>query len=194
MYAISVSQNIKVNQVSSRTHPVRADSNLIDFIIGENKMKRIKLTKNKFAIVDDEDYEKLNQFKWHASCKDKKRKIYYAARRDLNGKLIYMHREILNPSANLWTDHKNNNKLDNRKENIRACSCSQNHGNIRKREGCTSKYKGVSCVNRKEKRKKRWVTYICGKYIGRFHSEIEAAKAYDKRAKEVYGEFAYTNF
>ena len=104
-----------------------------------------------------------------------------------------MHRQILNVPEGLEIDHKNHNMLDNRKYNIRTCSKAENQHN-RKTQKHSSKYKGVSW----HKERRKWRTRICnnGKEfsLGLFDSEIEAAKAYDQKAKELFGEFAYLNF
>ena len=101
-------------------------------------MKKIKLTQNKYAIVDD-DYEWLNQFKWHFSKG-------YAARSvggRKNKKYVWMHRLINNTPKDLFTDHINRNKLDNRKCNLRSVNKSQNGLNREKPKNNTSGYKGV---------------------------------------------------
>ncbi len=154
--------------------------------------KLIPLTQGKFTIVDAEDYEWLSKYKWHV---DKGDSTDYAAR-SIAGKNFRMHREILNAPEGLLVDHRNHNGLDNRRENLRLCTASENNMNRRpsKRANKSSRFKGVSW----DKRRRRYQAYIQqnGKTvrIGRFKSEIAAAKAYDKKAKELFGEFAYLNF
>jgi hypothetical protein len=144
-------------------------------------MKKIELTQGKFTLVDNKDFELLKQY----SC------FYnqgYAWVR-INGKQILMHRFIMgNPSFDI--DHLNGDKLDNRRKNLRVCNASQNAANAKKRKGCSSKYKGVSW----DKVKKNWMVYANGIYIGRFSNELQAAKTYDLKAKELFGEFAKVNF
>ena len=159
-------------------------------ITGDSKMKHIILTRNKFAIVDDDKFEWLNQWKW---CALKGVHTYYAV--CYQGKnFVYMHRLILNAQKGQDTDHRNHNGLDNRIENIRLCTQSQNLANSRKRKNCSSKYKGVHYF----KRARKWTAQIRFKqkqiHLGYFNSEIEAAKAYDKKAIKVFGEFARINF
>ncbi len=155
-------------------------------------MKKIPLTQGKFAIVDDEDYDWLMQWKW---CAQKAGRTFYAVRSfRVAGKKIkvQMHRSILNVRKGLETDHINHNGLDNRKQNLRTCTRSQNGCNLSPRKGYTSRYKGVSW------NKGRWQASI--KYKGktinfsRHDSEIDAAKAYDVKAKEIQREFACLNF
>jgi len=91
-------------------------------------------------------------------------------------------------------DHKNGNGLDNQKNNLRNCTNQQNHMNRRPKKNCTSKFKGV-CRFKKDL---KWTAVIKFNrkqiYIGIFGNEEDAAKAYDKKAKELFGEFAYLNF
>jgi hypothetical protein len=87
-----------------------------------------------------------------------------------------------------YVDHKNGNRLDNRIENLRECSLSQNQQNRTKSMNCSSIYKGVSNKSNK------WQARIKQFYIGLFNTELEAAIAYDEVAKRLFGDFAKTNF
>jgi len=158
--------------------------------------RRIPLTQGKYAIVDPEDFERLNKHKWHAV---KNGNTFYAIRCFGPAKkttYIRMHREIINPPDHLVVDHINHNGLDNRKANIRPATRAQNNYNrlIVKRKGLSSKYKGVAW--KKEKKKWRAQMHFNGKliFLGYFKEEIKAAKAYDKAAKKHYGQFACLNF
>lgn len=149
-----------------------------------------------YAYVDDEDYEYLNQFSWHLGLNG------YAYRNlNINNtqEKFYMHHEIAN-RMNLqleWgeeIDHKDRNRLNCRRENLRAASFNQSKMNTTKRRNTSSQYKGV-CWN---KRVNKWLARINKDgeqyYIGLFNSEIEAAKAYDHYAKLMFDEFAVLNF
>ena len=160
--------------------------------------RKIPLSQGKFAIVDAEDYDRLNQFKW---CAVKYGENYYANRN--GGKLgkfrrtfiVKMHREVLNDPPGMIVDHINHNGLDNRKTNLRIVTREQNLWNSRKNISCrTSKYKGVTFF----KRDNRWRAYITYKkkhiFIGSFLEEAAAARAYDEKAKELFGQYAFLNF
>jgi len=162
--------------------------------------KLLPLSQNKFAIVDPDDYDRLSKYKW---CVSKTRHTNYAMRRTkgkrikgsrVGRKVIMMHRCIMNAPPHLVVDHINHNGLDNRKLNLRLCTRAQNNRN--RRPFCLngSGYKNVSW----DKYRKRFLASIrCkGKYynLGRFKSEIKAARAYDKKARELFGDFACLNF
>ena len=151
---------------------------------------RIDISTNKYpdtyTLVDDDDFEYLNQWKW---CVLKAPKTFYVVRSD---PLIYMHREVVHAPKGKVTDHINHDGLDNRKENLRICSIQQNNMNTSSRKG-TSKYKGVSW----DKATKKWRSF-CNLnkkqyYLGSFETEEKAAMAYNKKAKETYGDFANLN-
>jgi len=93
-------------------------------------------------------------------------------------------------------DHINGNGLDNRRENLRLCTRSENRRNSQKQSGCSSGFKGV--LKHKDGRKTPWVATICLKGNKKrsrvFKTEIEAAQWYDEMAKEHHGEFAKLNF
>jgi len=162
--------------------------------------KLIPLSQNKFAIVDAEDYDRLKLYKW---CVSKTRHTNYAIRRTkgkmVNGKrakrkAILMHRFITNAPRHLVVDHINHNGLDNRKANLRLCTRAENSRNRRSLVNKSSRYKGVSY----DKERKLFIACIRCKgkkyFLGRFKSEIKAAKAYDKKARELFGVYAFLNF
>lgn len=149
-------------------------------------MKLIKLTRGKFAQVDDADFEWLNQFKWYYHTG-------YARGCVGKNKIIYMHRFILNAPDGMRSDHKDLDKLNNQRYNIRLCTVQQNNMNTEKRSGFTSKYKGVSWAKRRDK----WQAQIKFNYkvacLGFFKCEICAAEAYNREAIKLFGEFARVN-
>ena len=155
-------------------------------------MKKISLTMGKTAIVDDCDFEELNKYKWHAF---KCRNTFYAQRGiRKNGKRtsICMHRQLLQIPDNFQIDHINGNGLDNRKENLRICTCSQNRMNSKKYKTNTTGYRGVSPGGKKFEARIQLNEKTF--YLGRFSCRLMAACIYDAKAKELFGEFARLNF
>jgi hypothetical protein len=154
--------------------------------------KNIKLSKGLNTIVDDDDYEMLSQFSWYAHDGGKNT---YAATRIL-GDIIYMHQMILSSDKTdeyPFVDHINNNTLDNRKENLRPSNSRENSSNRSKTERETSsKFKGVTRINNN-----KWKAHIGINdkdfHIGYFKTENDAAKAYNREAKEIFGDKAKLN-
>lgn len=155
-------------------------------------MKEIPLTQNKTALVDDANYEWLNQFKWYAH---KDHGSYYA-RCSINSSCLLMHREIMGLSLKdgKQLDHIDNNGLNNQRSNLRICTTRQNQFNRKPVKGATSQFKGVTW----HLRDKKWYVQIGynGKnnYLGVSDNEVQAAKMYDRAAIKYFGEFAYLNF
>jgi AP2 domain/HNH endonuclease len=165
-------------------------------------MREIPLTKGYVAIVDDEDYVGLMQFKWHAQV-DQRGRLVYAHRwdRKADGRRenVSMHRQILGLGPREMADHVNGNGLDNRRENLRACTNQQNQRNREKVRTSingrpSSPYKGV----RWNPNRNRWVGEIKvdgrSVFLGHHRSEEDAARAYDAAALQHFGDFARLNF
>lgn len=159
-------------------------------------MKEIVLTKGMVAIVDDEDFHRVNELSWSAHKENDD--YFYAVssvKIDKKYKQIRMHRFILGiTDPKIKVDHKNGNTLDNRKENIRPSSNAENSRHIQKLFSTnTSGYRGVNLASDSHKRSKPWVARIKvnnkPKHLGYFHTAEEAAKAFDKAAKIYFGDF-----
>jgi hypothetical protein len=152
-------------------------------------VKRIHLSDNLFVVLDAADYERLSQYRWYAAKRG--RQVYAICRK--NGKEQYMHRMIARPRKGYIVDHIDHNGLNNRRCNLRVCTPRQHQAN-RGPSGGSSRFVGVFFNTREGK----WQAHIMahGKhyYLGLFDDEIEAAKARDRKAYELHGEFAYLNF
>jgi hypothetical protein len=154
----------------------------------DKSIRFIPLTKGMVATVDAHDYARINRHRWYACKRGEK----YYARRQEKRRYIYMHREICRAPAGMVVDHIDGNGLNNRNSNLRLCTVRQNMWN-RRPTGGRSVYKGVC----RRVGRKKWAAQISRRgrryHLGYFDSEIEAAKAYDKKARELFGEFAYLN-
>lgn len=160
-------------------------------------MKEIELSQGYKALVDDIDFEHLNQFKWNVRIVSSTK---YAKRSDRYSipKTIQMHRIIMNCPKDMMVDHINGNGLDNRRENLRICTRSNNLMNSNKPKGKnTSKYKGVSKLNYSNKKWKCWRAEIRinrkAIFLGTFKTQKEAALAYNEAAIKYFGKFAKLN-
>jgi hypothetical protein len=158
-------------------------------------MKEIPLTQGMVALVDDEDFERLSQYKWYAW---KSGNAFYATRnitlrKGVQGQMK-MHREILNlTDRKIYCDHINHNGLDNQKHNLRACTSSENQMNTISKTG-VSQYKGVCWYKQGETWAAQIMIHRKRIHLGCYDSEEDAAKAYDEAAKLYFGEFACLNF
>lgn len=164
-------------------------------------MKKIKLTHGKYAIVDNDDFEVLNNFKWHYADSNENGKGYAARTVNYNKKdrekikKILMHRQIMGAAKGESLDHINRNCLDNRRSNLRFCTASQNSQNrIAPKKKSTLPPKGVDMVYANEGRNIYFRARImtCGKRLelGLFEDSNSAKKAYIEAAKKYHGEFA----
>lgn len=159
-------------------------------------MAEIELTKGKVAFVDEEDLDRLNAHNWCFGSG-------YAVRKGLRseglrGKTVYMHRQILGlDDPETFCDHINHNRLDNRKENLRVCSCSENGANRLTGRNSGSGFKGVTFIKNYSNRNKPWRAFLMvrgrGLTIGYFATKEQAAVAYNEAAKQHFGEFAKLN-
>lgn len=143
---------------------------------------------DKEILVDDNKYFELKQYTWSIVNK-------YACAL-INKKLVRMHRYLMNAKPNDIIDHINNNKIDNRLINLRLSSYILNSHNITKQNGTSSKFIGVSKYTYKDTSKyKSYITHNKKRYnLGTFNTEEEAAEVRDKKAIELYGEYAKLNF
>jgi len=160
---------------------------------GFTMSKTIPLTQGKVALVDDQDYEWLNQWKWQYKPTPNTGYAVRSVGPRHKQKRVYMHRIILNPPSGKETDHINSNGLDNRRCNLRACTRSQNHMNRRKKAGCTSQFKGVAWNIYHQQWQASLMVDYKRQHLGLFENEQDAARAYNAAARERFGEFARLN-
>lgn len=154
-------------------------------------MRKIKLTRGKEAIVDDSDYDWLNQWKWTFLVGG------YAYRHDYSTGdrvTVFMHRLIIGAPHRKQVDHVNGNGLDNRRCNLRLATPAENGRNSRtRRRGKTSKYKGV-CWHKATNTWRSYITYNGKQHsLGYYHRESDAAIAYNEAAIRNFGDFARLN-
>lgn len=153
-------------------------------------MKRIPLTKGLFALVDDCDFDALNQFKWHAS---KHKNTFYAKKvfRNLDGTkaITMMHRALLSPKESEQVDHADRDGLNNCRTNLRICTYSENNKNRRIFKNNTSGYRGVIAAPNGRFYAQIYKNGRCTA-LGGYGSILQAAEAYEAAAKRIYGDFA----
>lgn len=155
-------------------------------------MKKIDISTktypNKYTLVDDEDFDWINQWKWYFSQGYARRMISKPKER-----MLGMHRVIMGDPEGFEIDHINHNTLDNRRKNLRLATKQQNRMNRTAYKKNKSGYKGVYWYAEK----KKWLASIRFNkksiYLGLYENKIDAALAYDQKAKELFCEFAYQN-
>jgi hypothetical protein len=153
----------------------------------DGTVKRIPLIGGLYAYVDAANYEWLSQYNWTLVSGG------YAGRME-KGKCILMHRQITRARKGKVVDHIDGTRLNNCTWNLRVCTHPENHRNSAKHRGSTSRFKGVYY----KKERGVWYAYIQLNHkrywLGYFTDEVEAARAYDRRAVELGIEYARLNF
>jgi len=160
-------------------------------------MRQLILNDGSAALVDDIDYYYLSQWIWHLHSVFGVDYVARSVRENKRCKLLFIHKEVaerMRLNITLIIDHKDRNPLNNCRDNLREATKSQNMANSKRALNNTSGYNGVHF----SKCKYKWVAQIgfnnTRKHLGYFNTPEEAAKAYDKAAKQYFGEFAFFNF
>ena len=175
---------------TTRKSNIRANSN-------DDSCVEIPLTQGLVALVDKSDVELVSRHKWYALNGGR---TFYAVtktyRRNASWNMLQMHRLL---TGFALTDHIDGNGLNNRRCNLREATNAENQRNMRKQLGTSSYYKGVTLHRQTGKFQAQIkVPSDVGRgryrYLGLFVNEIDAARAYDEAARELYGEFAAFNF
>lgn len=163
-------------------------------------MKKIfchgKNGKGKFSLVDDEDYDYLNQWKWYSDNKGYIRRREYikgSGRKNKKQRSFSIHGVLMKPPKGMIVDHENHKVYDNQKKNLRIVTNSQNQANRIPTKNTKSKYKGVVWF----KTQKLWCARIRVNYkqitLAYFKKEKDAAKAYNEAAIKYFGKYAMVN-
>lgn len=158
-------------------------------------MREIPLTRGFVAIVDDEDFDWLSQWRWCATQRPGRGYAIRSAQCVVDGRKrgvsILMHRQILDAQPGQLVDHINGDPRDNRRANLRICTANQNSYN--RRAYGRWPYKGLN-----QTASGRWKAEVRAEgrrhHVGTFATAEEAARAYDEAAKRLHGEFARLNF
>jgi hypothetical protein len=156
-------------------------------------VREVPLTQGYVALVDDEDYDRVAQFRWHIARS--RGRVYATRGYRLSGRRydVLMHRFLLSTPEGFETDHIDGDSLNNQRGNLRICSPSSNQANRGKPSNNRSGFKGVYWAPQRG----RWrsVIRVNGRlrHLGYFESPEEAARAYDRSAYAAWGEFAHLN-
>lgn len=178
------------------------------FFMAQIQLRSRKTKETEYCIVDEQDFEWLNKYKWFKVCNGNKYYAQSSLYEDGKQKTVQIHRLIMNPEKGKVVDHIDGNGLNNSRSNLRIATSSQNSRNRGGNKNTSSKYKGVSLIHFKhcQKRKNgenkiykyaRWRAMINfgngNKLIGFYKTEEEAALAYNKMSLKHHGEFAFIN-
>lgn len=157
-------------------------------------MKKIHIKDNVYAVVDDEDFDNLNQYKWSLVRGYAKRMTWDSKTKKVGN--LTMHQIVLGKKDGFEIDHINRNRLDNRKQNLRHVTKSQNRMNTPVRADSKTGVKGVTLYKGRDKkygvriRNKRNGKLL---FLGSFYTLKEASSFYNKKAIEMNGEYACVN-
>lgn len=152
-------------------------------------MKEIKLLTGQVVLVDDKDFDSLNQYKWRYHARFVLRYRYSDGRQTI----VFLHREIIKPAKGMQVDHIDGNRLNNQRHNLRECTHAENQRNRKKHKNNTSGYKGVDFSKKNHRFRAKIKLNYKSIHLGYFNTALEAAYVYNKAAKELHKEFACLN-
>lgn len=162
----------------------------------QEQVHQIPLSRGKVAIIDAIDLELISKFKWHIAIRGARVYAMTWLCTTTVKRKVYMHRLIMGEPPNADIDHRDRDGLNNRRQNLRSATRSQNMANapkLRRLNGTSSKFRGVSWLPHKQKWLAQIVVAKKQMYVGMFHSEEEAARAWDAESLKHWGEFAVLN-
>jgi hypothetical protein len=144
--------------------------------------------------LDREDYSSLPKGYYFKFDKDGYAILYFNCKETRREENVRLSRWVLHNPKDLLVDHINGERLDNRKENLRAVTSKQNAQNRKPRKNSSSKYKGVVFDKKSGKYQAQIKVDGKSKYLGQYEKEEAAARAYDKASRDEWGAYAYQNF
>ena len=148
-------------------------------------MIRIPLwnTDGRFALVDDGD-SFIAQWRWRVDDEG-------YAQTSLGGARVFMHSMLIMVPGGCVVDHRNRDRTDNRRENLRFASARENAANRTRRRTATEPFVGV-----RQTANGRWQARVGegGRHLGIFDTAEDAARARDDAARKEYGDFATLNY
>ncbi len=158
-------------------------------------MKKLPLRDGGYAWVDDEDFKRLSKYTWHEDWRSGYIVRHTTLQNPRRSVTLYLHREVMNAPKGVQVDHRFGDIRDCRKQHLRFSNQSQNRANSRKMSGCRSAYKGVRRHKKGNWYCRMWIPRLKREvWIDSSPSEHLMALMHDFWAKEIWGDFAKTNF
>lgn len=164
---------------------------LLDIVGSDDSFRVMQAGCGEMFMVSSEDYADVSEHAWYVSGPSRGKKYIQGHCKELDRSLL-LHRLLIGALPSEQVDHINGNSLDNRRENLRICTRQQNCFNKKKWSKSKNKYKGVQ-QRTKGSFQARIRSMGQNINIGHYGTAEEAAKAYNEKAKELFGKFAWLN-